>query len=539
MRVHVRRLLLVCAILVLLLPTLSINAQDQGVTLRIGTTLMIDTLNPGNGFYGYAVRPLWYDTLVSYLGGDQVGPGLAESWSVSPDGKTWTFKIRSGVKFQDGTPLTAVEAAWNINWILQNQVPAMISYLNNVTGAKAIDATTLEIDLSQPVPDMISAKLIYVWMLPPSVWKDKTGDDITNYADLPATMGSGPYKLTDYKEGEYMTMVANPDYWGGKPTVDKIIYQQYANEDALTQALIGGDIDLIIVAPASGVAALQKAPNVKVSIADAFSLEELIINSSPDGTQPKSLNDPKVRLAIAHAIDKQTINTVAYLGHATVANTFLPTAMTKFHDSAIQDDSFDLAAANKILDDAGYKDTDGDGIREWSDGSPLQYRLYAPTSDAYYARVIQIISDDLKQIGIDAPPQTMDDDSMTALQKDYDDDLMYWGWNFDPDPSFALSIFTCAETEDGGWSDSGYCNKDYDALYQQESTTVDPTKRADLINQLQQKIFDDKPYIPVVYPQAISAYRSDRFTFADNLAILNTPYALTHGFSVVGATGTS
>src|SRR5579871_4214791 len=279
MRVHVRRLILLCALLILLLPALSISAQDKTVTLRIGTTSMIDTLNPANGFTGYAVRPLWYDTLIAYLGGDQVGPGLAESWTTSADGKTWTFKIRSGVKFQDGTPLTAVEAAWNINWILQNQVPAEIGYLDNVTGAKAIDATTLEIDLSQPVPDMITAKLIYVWMLPPSVWKDKKGDDITNYADLPATMGSGPYKLTDYKEDEYMTMEANPDYWGGKPTVDKIIYQQYANEDALTQALIGGDIDLIIVAPFSGVSALQKAPNVKVSITDGFNLEELIINS--------------------------------------------------------------------------------------------------------------------------------------------------------------------------------------------------------------------------------------------------------------------
>jgi peptide/nickel transport system substrate-binding protein len=279
---------------------------------------------------------------------------------------------------------------------------------------------------------------------------------------------------------------------------------------------------------------MQEAPNVRVSIADDFKLEELIVNSSPDGTHPASLNDPAVRLAIAHAIDKQTISTVGYLGHATLANTVLPTAMGRFHNDQIADVPFDLGAANQALDDAGYKDTNGDGIREYSDGTPLQYRLYAPDSDAYYARIIEIISNDLKEIGIDAPPQTLSDDSLVALQVDYDNDLIYWGWNFDPDPGFALSIFTCAETEDGGWSDSGYCNADYDALYHQQSVTLDENARRDIIWQMQQKLFDDKPYIPVVYPQAISAYRSDRFRFADDVARLNTVWALFHDFSVVG-----
>ncbi len=535
MLAKLRRSILLCAMLVLLLPALPTTAQDQGTTLRIGTTYMIDTLNPANGFYGYAIRPLWYDTLVMFVGGDRVEPGLAESWSVSDDGLTWTFKIRPDVTFQDGTPLTAVEAAWNINWIIANQVPSMVSYMTNVTNAEAPDASTLLIHVSQPVPDMISAKLLYVWMLPPSVWQSMSTDNITTYDDLQATMGSGPYSLSEYHEGEYMVMDANANYWAGKPIADKIIYQEYANEDALVQALLAGDIDLIIVAPASGVQTLEQADNVKVSIGDDFKLEELIINSSPDGTQPASLNDPAVRLAIAHAVDKQSINTVGYLGYAAPATTILPLAMGKFHNDQIADNSFDLDEANRILDDAGYKDTDGDGIREYSDGTPLEYRLYAPDSDAYYARVIEIISNDLQQIGISAPPQTMSDDSLVALQVDYDDDLIYWGWYFDPDPSFALSIFTCAETEDGGWSDSGYCNSNYDALFEQQSTTVDEAQRKDVIWQMQQKIFDDKPYVPVVYPQAISAYRSDRFTFSDDLAILNTRYALFNGFSVAGS----
>src|SRR5690554_4870714 len=221
-------------------------AQDEPTTLRIGTTYMIDTLNPANGFYGYAIRPLWYDTLVTWAGGDNFEPSLAESWSVSDDGLTWTFKIRDGVRFSDGSRLTAEDVAWNIRWLIENEVPSMIGYLNNVEDAQAIDETTLEITVSEPVPDMISAKLLYVWMLPPSVWQDLNGDDIVELDDPIATVGSGPYILTDYQEGEYLIMEANEDYWRGAPPVDQIIYQEYATEDALVQALLAGDIDVVI-----------------------------------------------------------------------------------------------------------------------------------------------------------------------------------------------------------------------------------------------------------------------------------------------------
>jgi peptide/nickel transport system substrate-binding protein len=330
-----------------------------------------------------------------------------------------------------------------------------------------------------------------------------------------------------------MVMEANPDYWGGKPAVDQLIYQQYANDDALVQALIAGDIDHIIVVPTTGVQALESDSNIAVSIGEEFYLEELIVNSSPEGTQPASLNDPVVRQAIAHAIDKQTIITVGYLGYATQANTVLPIAMGQFHNDQIVDPAYDIDEANRLLDEAGYVDSNGDGIREYSDGSLLEYRLYAPDSSAYYARIIEIIANDLALIGISAPPQVLSDDNLIALQVDYDNDLIYWGWYFDPDPGFALSVFTCAETEDGGWSDSGYCNEDYDALYQQQSVAVDEAERRDVIWQMQEILAEDMPYLPVAYPKAISAYRSDRFTFPPDIATLSVKWALFNGFSVV------
>src|SRR5690606_2229177 len=165
-----------------------------------------------------------------------------------------------------------------------------------VEDAQATDETTLEITVSEPVPDMISAKLLYVWMLPPSVWQDLNGDDIVELDDPIATVGSGPYILTDYQEGEYLIMEANEDYWRGAPPVDQIIYQEYATEDALVQALLAGDIDVVISVPGSGAQALIDSEVVEVVTGNDVILEELIINSSPEGTQPASLNDPVVRL---------------------------------------------------------------------------------------------------------------------------------------------------------------------------------------------------------------------------------------------------
>lgn len=530
---NVRRTLVIVACLLALTFT-GVAAQDE-TELRLGTTYMIDTLNPANGFYGYAIRPLWYDTLVSWSGGDHFEPGLAESWSVSDDGLTWTFDIREGVTFSDGTPLTANEAAWTLNWIIENEVPSMISYLSNVDSAEAVDETTLQINLSAPVPDMITGKLVFVWMLPPSVWEGLSYDELVEVEGIEVTTGSGPYRLAEFQPGEYLIMEANADYWRGAPPVDRIIYQEYATEDALVQALLAGDIDAVGTVPGSGAQALIDAENVTVTTGDDFKLEELIINSSPEGTQPASLNDPAVRQAIAHAVDKISIANVGYLGYAAPATSVLPTAMGAFHNSDIVDTEYDLELANSILDEAGYVDSDGDGVREYSDGTPLEYRLYAPDSDAYYARVIELISFDLADIGIATVPQILSDDALIELQVDYDNDLIYWGWNFDPDPGFALSIFTCGETVDYGWSDSGYCNEEYDALYDAQSTAPDMETRQDIIWQMQEILARDLPYVPVVYPMSVSAYRNDRVSFSEAFATQPLYWALFDGFALAGA----
>ena len=489
--------------------------STEPVVMRVGTTYIWDTANPTYGWYNYGLRYLVYDTLVEEAGIGRFVPGLAESWTYSDDGLVWTFKIREGVTFHDGTPCTAEEVAWSLNWTIENEIETFSFYLVNFQEIVALDATTVQVTLSEPVGNM-EYLLMYVWILPPSVWEGMAYDDIMEFEDVAAAMGTGPFKLLEWQEGEYLILEANEDYWRGKPAVDRMIWQEFATEDAAVQALIAGDIDVIAAAtiPTTAVSTLEAAENIEVPIMQSTTIDELIINSHEDGSQPASLNDPAVRLAIAHAIDKQQIVNVAYLGYAEPATVVVPRSLGDWHNSSVQDVPFDLAGGNRVLEEAGYLDSDGDGIREDAEGNPLQYRLYA-AEGATNARILEVIADGLAKIGISAPPTLMDEDSLIGLYPDFDFDLIYWGWGLDPDPDFAMLIFTCDQREEGGWSDSGYCDEEFEEMYRQQAVTVDHEARREIIWEMQEKLFNERPYIVLTYEKTVQAYRSDRFTGFD------------------------
>ncbi len=523
-----------CLLLLVLVPFTITQAQDTPTTLTIGTSYIIDTLNPTVGYYGYNIRGLLYDTLVEQADGSNVEAGLAESWSVSDDGLVWTFKIRDGVTFSDGTPLTAVEAAWTLNWVIENEIPTMSSYLSNITGVEAPDATTLKVTLDTPVSNMISSKLLFVFILPPHIWQDKTIDEIMEYDDpTGVSIGAGPYTVREFQPDEFLILDANPNYWRGKSPVDEIIYRQYANDDALIQAMLAGEIDLITSLPSSGVVPLQGNSNITVATGNIGYFADLAVNSYETGTHPASLNDPVIRMAMDYAIDRQQITTIAYQGYAQPATTFIPPSMGIYHNTDIAGLTYDVAEANRILDEAGYLDNDGDGIREYSDGTPLEYRLWGDDCCAYYVRMLEIIADGFAQIGISVVPVTQSTDTLIAAQIDYDFDLVLWEWAPDTDPHFLTSVFTCAETQDGGWNDSGYCNAEYDALFDVQATALDQQARKDAIWTLQQMIYDARAWIMIAYTDSISAYRNDRFSFHPNLAIAGVKWALFNDFTVL------
>ena len=377
---------------------------------------------------------------------------------------------------------------------------------------KAIDSTTLQIAVSNPVGNM-EYLMIFMWIHPPSVREGKTPDEIGEFEDIASSTGTGPYKLVEWSEGEYLILEANENYWRGKPSIDWVVWHEYANPAALVQALISNEIDIIggDALPFTAVQTLPETAGIEVPVMPSLNFDEMIINSFADGTQPASLKDPVIRTAMEYAIDRQQIINVAYLGYGDPLISPIPPAMGDWYNTNLQAIPFDVTEGNRILDEAGFTDTDGDGIREYSDGTALVYRFYG-TEGAQNARIMEIISDGLSQIGIDATPSMMDEDSLIALYPAYDFDLVYWGWGVDPDPDFSMMIFTCDQTAEFGWNDSGYCNPEFDELYKQQGITADHDARREIIWQMQEILYTEKPYIVLVNYPVVQAYNKEKFT---------------------------
>jgi peptide/nickel transport system substrate-binding protein len=225
-----------------------------------------------------------------------------------------------------------------------------------------------------------------------------------------------------------------------------------------------------------------------------------------------ALRDRSVRLALAHATDKQKIIDVVLLGLGVSGRTLIADSLGFWYNDSLEDYAFDTALANQILDDAGYLDTDGDGVREMPDGSrPLEFRVNWPNDSTTAPRMAELLAESWREAGIATQLQALDPDTLTSVCcPTFDYDIILWGWGSDPDPSFLLSVMTTEEIPTGN-SETGYSNPVYDDLYDQQTRELDLEKRKDIIWQMQQIVFDDLVYIIPYYAQAVQAYRTDRF----------------------------
>ncbi|GIK41480.1 MAG: peptide ABC transporter substrate-binding protein [Chloroflexota bacterium] len=500
-------------------------AAASGGTLRFGWNGSPDTLNPGTFilYEAYVIADLVYDTMFDLQLDGTFKPSLAESYDVSADGKTWTFKIKSGVKFHDGQPLTAKDVAFTYNYYRSHpDFPYMVTYGEKFESVEATDDTTVVIKLTDAIPN-IEAQLYAQYVLPEHIWsKYEEATAAVEFENL-EMIGSGAFKMVEYKQNEFVHLAANKDYFDGAPKVDEVIFQTFGNPDALVQALTTGQVDVIRDIPSTAVPTLRNNADIGLVIGAPRdpSVRDIILNQlAPENCPPEdgkctghpALRDRNVRLALAHATDKQNIIDVAMLGLATPGLTLVPDSMGHWYNNTLEDYAYDPAQANQILDDAGYKDTDGDGVREMPDGSkPLSFRLYWPNDVGEAPRIADLLADSWNQAGIKVEPQAFDPDALTtACCPAFDYDIMIWGWAWGPDPDGALQVYRTSDIV-SGYNETGYASSKFDELYQQQSIELDPQKRRDIVWEMQKMTFEDVVYIIPYYQQDVQAYRKDRF----------------------------
>jgi peptide/nickel transport system substrate-binding protein len=355
-------------------------------------------------------------------------------------------------------------------------------------------------------------------LLPRKVFEQfKTAKALQDFANDEA-IGTGPFKLKTFdKDKGVIILDANPDYFQERPKIDQVIFQTFDNQDAMVQALRVGEVDALVELPTTALEALKSTAGIKIVQRPSRALDELIINSAPAAKNPTrnpALEDPQVRLAIAHAINKQDLVDIALQGLGQPGDTIIAPAMGGgfWHNPNITDVPFDLDKANQILEEAGYV-LGGDGVRAKGD-LRLEFRLQYPSDSITSPRVADLLTGWFKEAGIKTTPEAVDPDSLTAACCPVGDyDLILWGWGgADADPDFNLSIMLSDQFTDGGWNDSGYSNPQYDELYTKQQQTLDDQERQKIIWEMQEMIFNDRPYIVYWYPDTLQAYRSDRFT---------------------------
>ena len=496
-----------------------------GGTVRLAAAGYPDSLNPGNALLAeaYDVYELVYDTPVGVTATGEFVPKLATEWSVSDDGLTWTVTLVDTATFHDGEPLTAEDVAFSIELYRDTEYPLLTSYAADFVEVAVVDDTTIELTTESELPQVLfETNLAAIYVLPQHIWAEEDPIEFEN-AEM---IGSGPFTFVEATQDEFVELAANPDYWGTVPSVDGVIIRTIGNADARVTALTTGEIDAITEFPPTSVAPLQNTENIAVNIAETpgGQLRDIFFNVTTEENCPPedgvcsghaALKDLAVRQALAHATDKAALSDVATLGTGTIGLSLVTAAHGEFFASEVEDYAFDIAEANAILDEAGYEDSNDDGVRECladQDCETLTFRLNFPNDSDSAPREAEVLQDTWNQAGVAVEIQGFEPDALTSVCcPAFDFDVMIWSWYTDIDAGGLLEVATCAQIPTG-FSETGYCNPEYDELFEAQSVNLDRDSRIEQIHELQRILVEDVVYIVPYYFVSIQAWRTDTFT---------------------------
>jgi len=506
------KLLPLLLILLLALGTMGCGAgetMDEGTTFTMAITEEIDTLNPLSAWMqvSYEALLLIYDPLVRYDVNLDPVPCLAESWEISEDQLSWTFHLKEGVKWHDGEALTAEDVKFTYELYQELDSYMYGGYLTGITTIDCPDDYTVVITTEDPKANMLMNTSP---IIPMHIWADV--EDQYNWENA-EPIGSGPYMYGGQGEG-FVKFTKNENYFMGPPTVDNIVMVVYENSDTAAQALMIGEIDAACSLSAAQMTQLEKDTNVDVVMAEVPGFCMLAINMMPateDTQGDPLLRDRVIRQALDYCTDKQNIVDMAY-GGAGIVGTTLINPGDPYHYSPTTSElrSYDIEKAKTLLENAGYKDKNGDGVREDKSGNPLSFELISIAENVEEVKTAQIIAASCKEAGINLDLVTMDSGAVNDLIYAGQYDLYIWGWGSDVDPSVILKLFLTEEYFN--FNETGFSNPRYDDLFYLQMQEMDEAQRIAMVQEMQQMLYEDSPYIITLYDSYVQAIRSDRWT---------------------------
>jgi peptide/nickel transport system substrate-binding protein len=456
------------------------------------------------------VLGLVYETLVgsSPIDGAYV-PGLADYWEIAEDGRTYTFHINPNVVWHDGTPMTSADVVFSMDAQSNKDTGSAYtaSFVAFVESYEAVDDHTVKVVAKDVFAQPVFHGNSYCPIVAKHIWenvefKNWASDPGSTGEDLSRVVGTGPYKMTLYDASSSRVEFAPfADYWDQKSVIDQFVFAGALDETAAIEQLRAGDFDFYENVPAADVESLKQEPNLNVAIYPTYSFTWWGYNLDPAVTP--LFQDVKVRQALLYAVDRKTMVDTLLLGFGEVANGTQPTLSPAYAPDRIDTVyNYDPDRAKQLLADAGWTDTDGDGIVD-KDGQKMSFQVMYGSGSAATDQVVAAIQDYWKAVGVDGQPNPVDFNKVLvpALTDNFKFDVCLLGFQWDPTGDQSAMFTT--EAHGAGFNAMKYSNKDVDKLYAEAARELDPQKFVDLIIKATNIINDDLPV-------AVLWFRSDR-----------------------------
>ena len=461
-----------------------------------------------------AARPV-YDKLTQFgRGSTQVEPALAESWTVSPDGKTFTFKLRKGVKFHSGVGgfkptrdfnaddvLFSFERQWKADHPYAKVSGGKYDYFadmglpDDLLSIEKIDAMTVKITLKKPNVTMLANLAMDFASIASAEYADsllKAGKK-EQFDQQP--VGTGPFSFVTYQKDAVIRYKANKEYWGEKALVDDLVFAITPDPTARYSKLKTGECHFVIAPRPADLPEMQKDAALKVINAPGLNIAYWAFN-----TQKPPFDKKEVRQAMSMAIDKAAIIKDVYLGAGQAAKNFIPPTLWSYNDK-VQDYPFDAAKAKAMLATAGVK-------------TPLDIDLwYMPVQRPYNPnakRIAEMMQADLAKIGVNAKLVTYEwgEYRKRMQQGEHTTGMLGWtGDNGDPDNFFFLH--GCDAARPGGQNLSKWCNKAFDERMEKARTIADVKERSKLYQEMQAIEHEDAPDFKIAHSVVYEVMRKE------------------------------
>jgi peptide/nickel transport system substrate-binding protein len=452
-----------------------------------------------------------YDTLVGTdpRTGEPSPDGLADSWEIAPDGKTYTFHLNPNATWHDGQPVTSADVIFSLDALANPGTASAYTgvFNDSVASYQAIDDYTVEIVTNEPYFDFLYSLALYI--VPQHIWGDIPFTDwkehpISTGQDQSQVIGSGPFRLVEWIPGESLRLARNDEYFGKVPYIDEFVMQIRPDQTSAVNALINDEIDVLDLEPGN-VAEVEGLPNVEIVTFDRSSFSYLGFNLNQEMTT--LFQDPAVRQALYFAFDREAIANDILLGYATAAQGTQPIISPAYApEEATITYNYDPDRARELLAEAGWEDTNGDGTVD-KDGQELAFELIYASGSPGNDQVVAYLQDAWSQIGVSATPRALEFAALIeAITTDTVWEMVFIGFIWDA-TFIQEAMFGCDQYR-VGFNDMMYCNEEVDELNRQARLEFDEAARRDLLIAASNLINQDLPIMVTTFGKGIVAYNT-------------------------------